>query len=153
MGVGVGVDPSSEKSLGWVDEALARLGRKRNITVFTRHYQVAVLLAAQKHLVVTVPSKLARTLRDDDAVLSKAPPFEIPPFELKMAWSSLLQRNPGHQWLRRLILEVAREIDAEPAAVRAIHPVNGGNRKKGTGAPRTPGIESGRRPRPRSPRR
>jgi hypothetical protein len=27
-----------------------------------------------------------------------------------MAWSSLLQRNPGHQWLRRLILDVARTI-------------------------------------------
>ena len=32
--------------------------------------------------------------------------------ELKMAWSSLLQRNPGHQWLRRLILEVAHDIEA-----------------------------------------
>ena len=116
MGVGVGVDPSGAGSLGWVDEALARLGRKRHITVFTRHYQVAVLLAEQQHLVVTVPGKLARTLRDHTAVLCKAPPFEIPPFELKMAWSSLLQRNPGHQWLRRLILEVAREIDEERAS-------------------------------------
>lgn len=110
MGVGVGVDPSAVQSLGWVDEALSRLGRKRRITVFTRHYQVAVLLAEQKHLVVTVPSKLARTLRSDSQVIVRAPPFDIPPFELKMAWSALLQRNPGHQWLRRLILEVARGI-------------------------------------------
>ncbi|MFM7786551.1 MAG: LysR substrate-binding domain-containing protein, partial [Gammaproteobacteria bacterium] len=98
------------QSLGWVDEALSRLGRKRRITVFTRHYQVAVLLAEQRHLVVTVPSKLARTLRSDSRVIVRAPPFDIPPFELKMAWSALLQRNPGHQWLRRLILEVARGI-------------------------------------------
>jgi DNA-binding transcriptional LysR family regulator len=110
MGVGVGVDPSAVQSLGWVDEALARLGRKRNITVFTRHYQVAVLLAEQKHLVVTVPSRLAGTLRSGASVIVKTPPFDIPPFELKMAWSSLLQRNPGHQWLRRLILDVARTI-------------------------------------------
>lgn len=114
MGVGVGVDPSAVQDLGWVDEALARLGRKRHITVFTRHYQSAVLLATQKHLVVTVPSKLAQLMRDNPRVAIKPPPFEIPPFELKMAWSPLLQRNPGHQWLRRLIGEVAREIDTDP---------------------------------------
>ena len=116
MGVGVGVDPSAAQDLGWVDEALARLGRKRRITVFTRHYQVAVLLATQKHLVVTVPSKLALLMRDNPRVAIKPPPFEIPPFELKMAWSPLLQRNPGHQWMRRLIGEVAREIDGDTAA-------------------------------------
>jgi DNA-binding transcriptional LysR family regulator len=116
MGVGVGVDPSAVQDLGWVDEALARLGRKRRITVFTRHYQVAVLLATQKHLVVTVPSKLALLMRDNPRVVIKPPPFEIPPFELKMAWSPLLQRNPGHQWMRRLIGEVARELDGDAAA-------------------------------------
>ncbi|HMV70911.1 MAG TPA: LysR family transcriptional regulator [Pseudomonadales bacterium] len=111
MGVGVGVDPSATQGLGWVDDALEHIGRKRHITVFTRHYQVAVLLAQQPHLVVTIPSKLASLMRDDPRVAVKPPPFEIPPFELKMAWSPLLQRNPGHQWLRRLIIEVAREID------------------------------------------
>jgi DNA-binding transcriptional LysR family regulator len=116
MGVGVGVDPSAVQDLGWVDEALARLGRKRRITVFTRHYQVAVMLATQKHLVVTVPSKLANLMRENPHVAIEPPPFEIPPFELKMAWSPLLQRNPGHQWMRRLIGEVAREIDTDPPA-------------------------------------
>jgi hypothetical protein len=43
----------------------------------------------------------------------KVPPFEIPPFELKMAWSPLLQHNADHQWLRRLIVEVAEEVHAE----------------------------------------
>ncbi|MCB1632789.1 MAG: LysR family transcriptional regulator, partial [Pseudomonadales bacterium] len=89
MGVGVGVDPSAVQDLGWVDEALGRLGRKRHISVFTRHYQVAVLLAQQRHLVVTVPSKLALLMRDDPRVAIESPPFEIPPFELKMAWSPL----------------------------------------------------------------
>jgi DNA-binding transcriptional LysR family regulator len=115
MGVGVGVDPSAVQDLGWVDEALARLGRKRHITVFTRHYRVAVQLATQKHLVVTVPSKLAQLMSDNRLIAIKAPPFEIPPFELKMAWSPLLQRNPGHQWMRRLITEVARGLDDRSA--------------------------------------
>jgi hypothetical protein len=93
MGVGVGVNPGAVQDLGWVDEALARLGRKRRITVFTRHYQVAVLLGEEapgRH----GASKLALLMRDNPRVAIKAPPFEIPPFELKMAWSPLLQRTP-----------------------------------------------------------
>lgn len=116
MGVGVGVDPSAVQSLGWVDEALARIGCRRRITVFTRHYQVAVQLATQKHLVVTVPSKLARLAAHNPRVAIQAPPFEIPPFELKMAWSPLLQHNPGHMWLRRLITGVARDLDTDAIA-------------------------------------
>ena len=32
-----------------------------------------------------------------------APPFDIPPIALKMAWSALLHHDAGHMWLRRLI--------------------------------------------------
>lgn len=30
-----------------------------------------------------------------------------------MAWSPLLQHNSDHQWLRRLISDVAEEVDVE----------------------------------------
>ena len=36
MGIGVGVDPGDVQRLGWVDAALAELGAKRRIRVFTR---------------------------------------------------------------------------------------------------------------------
>ncbi|KZY82774.1 LysR family transcriptional regulator, partial [Oleiphilus sp. HI0068] len=38
FGVGVGVNPNDVQRLGWVDEALDRIGAKREISVFTRHY-------------------------------------------------------------------------------------------------------------------
>lgn len=110
MGAGVGMNPQDSQRLGWVDEALRRQGKKREITVFTRHYQAAALLAEQRDLIVTVPSKLAELQRRNPRVVIKSPPFEIPPFELKMAWSPLLQHNPAHQWLRRLIVEVAAGV-------------------------------------------
>ena len=113
MGIGVGVNPSDVQRLGWVDEALGRIGSKRDITVFTRHYRTAVLFAALKDLVATVPRRLAELEANNPGVVIKPPPFEIPPFELKMAWSPLLQNNPGHQWIRRLIVAIAREI-SEP---------------------------------------
>jgi DNA-binding transcriptional LysR family regulator len=111
MGIGVGVEPGSLQHLGWVDDALARLGEKRSIRVFTRHYQAAMQLAELRDLVITLPSKSANLQRDNPDVIILPPPFEIPEIELKMAWSPLLQHNPAHQWLRRLIAEVASGLD------------------------------------------
>lgn len=107
FGVGVGVNPNDVQRLGWVDEALGRIGEKRKISVFTRHYQVAMLLAEQHDLVATLPSRAAKLKSQSSKLILKAPPFEIPPFDLKMAWSPLLHHNADHQWLRRLISDIA----------------------------------------------
>lgn len=114
MGVGVGVDPDDVQRLGWVDSALARLGKKRQIRVFTRHYQAAMTLAEQNDLIVTLPTRAALLKRDNPRVVLREPPLEIPPLELKMAWSPLLQHNPANRWLRKLIADTAREMDNQP---------------------------------------
>jgi DNA-binding transcriptional LysR family regulator len=112
MGTGVGVNPNEVQKLGWIDEALMRIGKTRNITVFTRHYLSAVLFAQQPNLILTIPSKAAQSQRDNPKLLIKPAPFAIEPFEVKMAWSPLLQSNPDHQWMRQLIKSVANEIES-----------------------------------------
>lgn len=110
MGVGVGMNPGDTQRLGRVDEALGDIERKRKIRVFTRHYQVAALLAEQPDLIATLPRQAALLhLKHGDLVI-KPPPFPIVPIELKMAWSPLLHHNPGHTWMRRLIVELAQQI-------------------------------------------
>jgi DNA-binding transcriptional LysR family regulator len=110
MGIGVGVEPGASEQLGWVDDALSRLGKTRRIRVFTRHYQVAMQLAELRDLIITLPTKAANLMKDNPAVIILPPPFKIPEFELKMAWSPLLQHNPAHRWLRRLFSEVASDL-------------------------------------------
>ncbi|WED27225.1 LysR family transcriptional regulator [Vibrio sp. DW001] len=112
MGTGVGVNPSDSQKLGWVDAELVRLGKTRNITVFTRHYLAAVLLAEETNLIVTIPTKAAQLQMNNPKLMIKPVPFPVAPFELKMAWSPLLQSNPGHQWMRRLIKDVASELES-----------------------------------------
>ncbi len=106
MGIGVGVNPEDIQQLGWVDEALSQLGYKRDISVFTRHYQVAMLLSGQNDLIATLPSKLAQQQQGNPYLVVLAPPFEISPIELTLAWSPLLHHNPAHQWLRRVIKSI-----------------------------------------------
>jgi DNA-binding transcriptional LysR family regulator len=112
MGVGTGVNPTRDKAvqLGWVDEALERAGHKRNISVFTRHYQMPALLAANNDLIATLPTRIARMQARSGELTMVEPPYEIPPFELKMAWSPLVHHNPPHKWMRALIAEESEKI-------------------------------------------
>ncbi|MEM8593777.1 MAG: LysR family transcriptional regulator [Pseudomonadota bacterium] len=111
MGAGTGMDRSNTQKLGWVDEALAELNVKRDIRLFTRHYHVAPLLTQNSDLVVTMPTRAALIHKDNpDMVIIKAP-FLIIPIELTMAWSPLLQHNPAHKWMRRLIIDVAKAVN------------------------------------------
>ena len=111
MGVGVGVDPDDVQRLGWVDHALDAMGKKRNIRVFTRHYQAAMTLAEQNDLIVTLPTRATWLKKDNPRVVVRDCPFDVPPLELKMAWSPLLQHNPAHRWIRQLITQIARDLD------------------------------------------
>lgn len=110
MGVGFGVNPEKSGGLGSIDQALQRLGQKRQISVFTRHYQMPAMLAANKDLIATLPTRVAKMQANNDSIIMEEPPFFIPEFELTMAWSPLLQHHPAHRWLRQLIMHVARQI-------------------------------------------
>ncbi|KFZ30155.1 LysR family transcriptional regulator [Pseudidiomarina salinarum] len=106
FGVGVGMDPHDVQKLGWVDGALAKLGHKREIRVFTRNYHVAMHLARQG-LIATVPSRAARLYADDPEFVVKPPPFAIPALDLAMIWTPLLHHDTGHRWFRQLITDTA----------------------------------------------
>ena len=117
MGVGVGVDPDDVQRLGWVDAALNKLGKKRQIRVFTRHYQAAMTMAEQNDLIVTLPTRAAQLKANNPRVVLREPPLEIPPLELKMAWSPLLQHDPANKWLRKLIVDSARLLDGKEPTI------------------------------------
>jgi len=110
MGVGFGVNPEKSGGLGWVDQALSDIGKRRRITLFTRHYSMPALVASNNDLVATLPTRVAEMQAKSFGLILKSPPFAIPDFEFKMAWSPVLQSNAAHRWLRRLIMEEAEKI-------------------------------------------
>ncbi len=110
FGVGVGMDPDDIQKLGWVDEALAKLDKQRVIRVFTRNYQVAMHLTRNQNLIATLPTRAAELYSDDPSMRVLPPPFPIPPMEIKMIWSPLLNKDASHIWLRHLINETAESL-------------------------------------------
>lgn len=118
MGVGVGVNSEKSGSLGWVDQALDRIGKKRRISIFTRHYFLPASFVQNNDLIATLPTRMAKLLAENNPKLAvREPPFHIPDFELRMAWSPLLHHNPAHRWLRQLIQYVARRTSEKPEPV------------------------------------
>lgn len=110
MGMGFGVQVNKTANLGAVDSALKRLGKSRDINVYTRHYQLSAMLLTNKDLIATLPTRIARLQADGRNILMREPPFFVPSLELYMAWSPLLHDHPAHKWLRALILHVAGQI-------------------------------------------
>ena len=110
IGVGFGMSPDKPSGLGWIDQALNKMGHKRNISIFTRHYQVPALIVGDNDLIATLPSKVAQLQINNPEIVILDPPFDVPEFELKMAWSPLLHHNAAHRWLRSTINEVAAQL-------------------------------------------
>ncbi len=108
LGAGVGMSPGQTMRMGWVDEALHDIGKQRNIQVYTRHYQVAGMLAEQPDLIATLPRQAALVHKDNPRLAMLTPPFSIVPIELKMVWSPLLHHNRAHAWMRSTIQTLAK---------------------------------------------
>lgn len=109
FGVGIGMTPDAVQKLGWVDEALAKIGKQRRIRVFTRNYHVAMHLTLEG-LIATLPTRAAKLYENHPDMVLREPPFAIPPIDLQMIWSPLLQHDDGHKWFRQLVAEVAEEL-------------------------------------------
>ena len=109
-GIGIGTGMSQSSDRGWVDNALRDLGYERQISVFTRHYQIIPLLVQQTNLVATMPTRAALTYKDHSGLTIIEPPFTINPIEINMVWSPILHHSSAHQWLRQTLVELAEKI-------------------------------------------
>ncbi|MGN6108667.1 MAG: LysR family transcriptional regulator [Kofleriaceae bacterium] len=83
-----------------LDELLARRGHRRTIALTLPQFLVAPHVVATTDLCWTAPAALARAFARHLPLVLRAPPFELPGFELAMRWSVRLDRDPGHAWLR-----------------------------------------------------
>lgn len=90
-----------------VDEALAALGRAREIAVSVAHHTTAVITAARTDLIATVPRQVMRSLTDTLPVRLMKPPLEIRGAQVRQIWSKRLSSDPALEVLRALVRRAA----------------------------------------------
>lgn len=112
-GIGMSANLSAEElqKMGWVDMALSNIDKRRKIAVFTRHFLSALQLVQEHNLIVTLPTRAAQKAVNYNNLVIRPVPFNIDPIELHVLWPPILNDNPGHVWLRKIITDVASNVD------------------------------------------
>lgn len=86
-------------TLGVVDEALARQGLTRRISLTVPHFSTALALLSGTQLIYTGPAGLFRPVSLKSSLRTFPAPFELPPFPTLAAWSVRNQNDEGLRWL------------------------------------------------------
>jgi DNA-binding transcriptional LysR family regulator len=92
---------------GVTDEALARVGRTRRVTVSVTSFLVLPDILLTSDLIAVVPSRLAQGVGGLAVV---EPPLAIPGFTKTLAWHERTHRAPGHKWVRELLFETCEGL-------------------------------------------
>lgn len=93
---------------GFVDDALAAIGRTRRVAVAVPHFLVAPAVVAATDLVVTLPARIIAAVARSHRLASRPPPLALADFTLHAIWHERTHDQAAHQWLREQIAAAAR---------------------------------------------
>jgi DNA-binding transcriptional LysR family regulator len=87
------------------DEALAKLGLTRRVGMSVNSFLVIPDILRLTDMIAVVPHRMI--LNNHDLVVLSLP-LKVPGFTKSMAWHERTHRDPGHQWVRALCVEVSQ---------------------------------------------
>lgn len=105
----------SGRPFGFVDEALATLGRQRRVVLTLNQFFTAGRVVANSNLLTVLPRHFVGVTGIADALVLRDLPFAVPPVHVDSLWHSRQDQNSAHRWLRQAI---ARSVLHEGAPQR-----------------------------------
>ena len=94
----------------WIDQALAKLGKKRHVAAAVRYFMAAPLIVARSDLLLTGPSMLIRYFAELVPLQVLRPPIDLPTYPEEAYWHERFDEDPAHAWLRNLVKKTARNF-------------------------------------------
>ncbi len=88
---------------GPIDEALKQLGLERKVVTIVGGFSTALGLARASELIASVPERHTGNLRA--GMHSFKLPVSTPEITVSLLWHPRLDADPGHRWLRGLVLD------------------------------------------------
>ncbi len=89
------------------DDTIQRRGIKRNIRLSVPHFIALGHILARTDLIATIPERYVRESMGPFGLTYLAHPVPIPEFDVNLFWHAKFHKEPGNQWLRNLIAELA----------------------------------------------
>ena len=103
---------------GYVDEALAALGRSRRVMITVNQFFTAGSVVHQSDLLTVLPRSFVPATGFADDLAVRALPFALPPIEVGLFWHRRHEQDAAQQWLRLAVTAasqvVARQIGQTP---------------------------------------
>ncbi|MDU8923744.1 LysR family transcriptional regulator [Pasteurellaceae bacterium LIM206] len=91
---------------GVTDEALAKLGRSRNVVLSVKNFLILPEILTQTDLIAAVPKRLVKGMTN---LKTFTPPLPIQGFTKVLAWHERTHFDPAQKWLRELMVEVCQQ--------------------------------------------
>jgi DNA-binding transcriptional LysR family regulator len=96
---------------GYVDDALARLGLQRKVSIAVPHFIVAPHIVASSDLLLTMAERVAEVVAAPLGLVVLAPPreLELVGFTNSLLWHERTHEDPARRWVREVIVAEATE--------------------------------------------
>lgn len=101
---------------GFVDEALAALGRARRVVLTVNHFSTAAQVVQRSDLLTVFPRSYVPVSGVAQDLVMRDFPEPLPRIEIGLLWHRRHERDPGHRWFRGLVTRVAAHVAPPPAA-------------------------------------
>ncbi|MYM30119.1 LysR family transcriptional regulator [Duganella sp. CY15W] len=96
---------------GIIEQALARLGLRREVRLTVPFFSAALRVACNQDLLLTVPEHMAIQFAAAAPLVWKPLPFEVPPYRYWLLWHVRNHHDPAHQWFRQLMFDVLHQFE------------------------------------------
>ena len=101
-----------------MDAALTAQGLQRRFRLTVPHYVALGDVLGHSDLVATVPERFALRVAEPFGLTLRPLPIAIEGSSIHQFWHGRLHRDPGHQWLRALVVRLFAD-DHKASAERA----------------------------------
>ena len=98
------------RPLGFVDEALARLGRRRRVFISVGQFATAGAMVHRSDLLTVLPASYVPATGFAEHLVTRELPFELPRIEVGLLWHRRHEHDTAQHWLRKTLREAAARI-------------------------------------------
>jgi DNA-binding transcriptional LysR family regulator len=74
------------------------------------NFSATPFVVAESQLIAMIPSTLAARFAHLPGIRLHASPAEFPSYPVSMAWHPRVHAEPGHRWLRQLVIDAAHRL-------------------------------------------
>jgi DNA-binding transcriptional LysR family regulator len=100
----------SGRPFGFVDEALAAIGRRRRILITVNQFFTAGKIVVESDMLTVLPRHFISATGYADQMAIKPLPLSVEPVHVEMLWHLRHQRTPAQLWLRARVTQAAATI-------------------------------------------